>query len=100
MVSYRRAATGHSGLQSVVNDCERDSGQRSYFAQPIDRYFVKNYYFFERHAADWGGLIASLQNVGGRIPRRIPRTSVSTSCTTTAGTPSDVVIDFYSSKYA
>ena len=68
------------------------------FAQPIDRYFVKNYYFFEDYAGDWSGLIASLQNVEDVFRERSPYQRIDIVHDEN-GYESDVVIDFYSSKW-
>lgn len=68
------------------------------FAGPIEGYFVKNYYFYDRHSDDLSTLFGSLENVDDVFRARSPYQRIDI-VHDDSGFESDVVIDFYSSKF-
>ena len=69
-----------------------------YFAQPIEAYFVKNYYFYSNHLKDLPGLLLSLDNVDDVQRERSPYQRIDLVYDE-AGYDSDIIIDFYSTKF-
>jgi spermidine synthase len=69
-----------------------------FFGQPIEKYFVKNYYFYFEHSDDPGRLFGSLENVADVFRARSPYQRIDI-VHDKAGYDTDVVIDAYSSKF-
>jgi spermidine synthase len=69
-----------------------------FYAQPVERYFVKNYYFFYDNADDLDGLFLSLENVENVFRERSPYQRIDI-VHDQVGYDTDVLIDSYSSKF-
>jgi spermidine synthase len=68
------------------------------FAQPIDRYFVKNYYFYFNYAEDLGTLFGTMDNVDDihRVRSLYQRIDLVHD---ELGYDTDMLIDIYSTKF-
>ncbi len=69
-----------------------------FFAQPIERYFVKNYYFYFDHSDDLVKLFGSLENTEDVFRARSPYQRIDI-VHDKVGYDTDMVIDAYSSKF-
>jgi spermidine synthase len=69
-----------------------------FFAQPIERYFVKNYYFYFDHSDDLVKLFGSLENTEDVFRARSPYQTIDI-VHDKVGYDTDMVIDAYSSKF-
>ena len=68
------------------------------FSQPIERYFVKNYYFYFDHSDDLKTLFATLENIDDVFRARSPYQRIDI-VHDRAGYDTDVLIDTYSTKF-
>jgi spermidine synthase len=69
-----------------------------FFAQPIEQYFVKNYYFYFDHSDDLGKLFGSLENTEDVFRARSPYQRIDI-VHDQSGYDTDMLIDAYSSKF-
>ncbi len=68
------------------------------FAQPIEGYFVKNYYFYFEHSNDPATLFGSLENVDDVFLTRSPYQRIDI-VHDEAGFDTDILIDTYTTKF-
>jgi len=87
--AFRLAASGSIACAILV---------ALFYAQPIERYFVKNYYFYYDHADDLARLFGSLENVENVFRARSPYQRIDI-VHDKVGYDTDVLIDTYSSKF-
>ena len=67
-------------------------------AQPIEQYFVKNYYFYQIHSDDLGTLFGSMENSDDVVRELSPYQRIDL-LHDREGYDTDVLIDSYSSKF-